>query len=129
MAEERLPCWRVESMSATRSDKVLSLPVAISFRSSQNASSKETLVLCPAMTIERLTTWLFMMVPSVVGLVAEAMPIELPIGPSLFGSGLISLHARPPVHRTVGFGLPITLDFRLRLPSPSQIDVVAHPTR
>src|ERR1700677_4686362 len=38
------------------SDKVKSRFAAISFNPTQNASSKLTLVLCPAMTIERLTT-------------------------------------------------------------------------
>src|SRR6185312_117131 len=56
MAEERLPWRRSVSMLATRSDSVASLWPAISFRPFQNASSRLTLVLCPAMTIERLTT-------------------------------------------------------------------------
>src|SRR5512141_418639 len=43
-------------MVATRSDSVISRPVAISFSPCQNASSRLTLVLCPAITIERLTT-------------------------------------------------------------------------
>src|SRR6266436_9134784 len=38
------------------SDKVKSRFAAISFNPVQNASSRLTLVLCPAMTIERLTT-------------------------------------------------------------------------
>src|SRR5215469_11660010 len=38
------------------SDKVKSRFAAISFNPVQNASSKLTLVLCPAITIERLTT-------------------------------------------------------------------------
>src|SRR5262245_37811812 len=38
------------------SDKVKSRFAAISFSPVQNASSKLTLVLCPAITIERLTT-------------------------------------------------------------------------
>jgi len=38
------------------SDKVKSRLAAISFNPAQNASSKLTLVLCPAITIERLTT-------------------------------------------------------------------------
>src|SRR5215831_4169151 len=38
------------------SDKVKSRLAAISFNPVQNASSKLTLVLCPAITIERLTT-------------------------------------------------------------------------
>src|SRR5580704_18450794 len=56
MAEERFPCRRPPSMVATRSDSVMLRPEAISFRPFQNASSRLTLVLCPAMTIERLTT-------------------------------------------------------------------------
>src|SRR5712692_4629259 len=56
MADERLPCCRSESIAATRSDKVMSRPAAISFSPFQNASSRLTLVLWPAMTMERLTT-------------------------------------------------------------------------
>src|SRR5690242_19621250 len=56
MAEERFPCRRPPSMLATRSDNVMLRPEAISLRPLQNASSRLTLVLCPAMTIERLTT-------------------------------------------------------------------------
>src|SRR5215467_4691959 len=43
-------------MVATMSDSVKSRLAAISFNPVQNASSKLTLVLCPAITIERLTT-------------------------------------------------------------------------
>src|SRR5258708_28922069 len=43
-------------MAATISDKVRSRPVAISLSPFQKASSRLTLVLWPAMTIERLTT-------------------------------------------------------------------------
>src|SRR6476659_3463369 len=56
MADDRLPCCRSESIAATRSDNVMSRPLAISFRPFQNASSRLTLVLWPAMTMERLTT-------------------------------------------------------------------------
>src|SRR6266481_2348391 len=56
MAEDKLPCCRSESIAATRSDKVMSRPPAISLSPFQNASSRLTLVLCPAMTMERLTT-------------------------------------------------------------------------
>src|SRR6202035_3192775 len=56
MAEDRLPCRRSWSIAATMSDNVRSRFAAISFSPVQNASSKLTLVLCPAMTIERLTT-------------------------------------------------------------------------
>src|SRR5215475_14897914 len=56
MADERLPCRRSESIVDTRSDKVMSRPPAISFSPLQNASSRLTLVLWPAITIERLTT-------------------------------------------------------------------------
>src|SRR5215470_12158828 len=56
MAEERFPCRRPPSMLATRSDNVMLRAEAISLRPLQNASSRLTLVLCPAMTIERLTT-------------------------------------------------------------------------
>src|ERR1700758_4998381 len=43
-------------MLATRSESVMLRAEAISLRPFQNASSRLTLVLCPAMTIERLTT-------------------------------------------------------------------------
>src|SRR6185295_4950388 len=43
-------------MEATRSDKVMLRPAAMSFSPFQKASSRLTLVLCPAITIERLTT-------------------------------------------------------------------------
>src|SRR5882762_4662217 len=56
MADDRLPCCRSVSIVATSSDKVMSRPPAISLRPFQNASSRLTLVLWPAMTIERLTT-------------------------------------------------------------------------
>jgi hypothetical protein len=43
-----------------RSDNVIRRLLAISFRRSQNASSRLTLVLCPASTTERFTTSDFM---------------------------------------------------------------------
>src|SRR6478609_2804876 len=60
MADDRLPCWRLLSISPTSSDKVMSRVPEISFMPFQNASSRLTLVLCPATTIERLTTGDFM---------------------------------------------------------------------
>src|SRR5256885_16106030 len=63
MAEERLPCWRLVSISPTSSDSVMSRSTEISFIPFQNASSRLTLVLCPATTIERLTTGDFMTRP------------------------------------------------------------------
>src|SRR5581483_3003576 len=56
MPDERLPWRRSESIAATSSESVMFRPWAISFSPFQNASSRLTLVLCPAMTIERLTT-------------------------------------------------------------------------
>src|SRR5688572_428205 len=56
MADERLPCWRSVSIVATRSDRVRLRSPAISFSPFQNASSRLTLVLWPAITMERLTT-------------------------------------------------------------------------
>src|ERR1700693_1300738 len=55
-ADDRLPWTRAESMVATISDKVRARPAAISFSPYQKASSRLTLVLWPAITIERLTT-------------------------------------------------------------------------
>src|SRR5580704_5593082 len=43
-------------MVATSSDNVMCRPTAISFSPFQKASSRLTLVLCPAITIERLMT-------------------------------------------------------------------------
>src|SRR5712691_2140429 len=56
MADDRLPCCRRVSIVATRSDKVMSRPPAISFNPCQTSASRLTLVLWPATTIERLTT-------------------------------------------------------------------------
>src|SRR5579862_1263258 len=56
MADDRLPCRRPESIDATRSDNVVRRPTAISLSPLQKASSRLTLVLCPAITIERLIT-------------------------------------------------------------------------
>src|ERR1044072_7492156 len=56
MADDRLPCRRSVSMDDTRSDNVMLRSSAISFRPCQKASSRLTLVLWPAITMERLTT-------------------------------------------------------------------------
>src|ERR1022692_3288628 len=56
MAEDRLPCWRSESIVPTRSDRVMRRLTAMSFSPLQKASSRLTLVLCPAITMERLMT-------------------------------------------------------------------------
>ena len=57
MADERLLLyWRSASIVASRCDNVSSRSSAISFSAYQNASSTLTLVLWPAMTIERLVT-------------------------------------------------------------------------
>src|SRR4051812_21536404 len=56
MPDERLPWRRPVSMVATSSDKVRSRDGAISLRPCQKASSRLTLVLWPAMTIDRLMT-------------------------------------------------------------------------
>src|SRR5437016_8832505 len=56
MADDKLPCCRSESIAATSSDKVMLRALAISLSPFQNASSRLTLVLWPAMTMERLTT-------------------------------------------------------------------------
>src|SRR5262245_32129377 len=59
MADDKLPCWRWLSMDETRSDRGMLRLAAISFRPFQNASSRLTLVLWFAMTIDLLTTWDF----------------------------------------------------------------------
>src|ERR1700710_1709619 len=64
MADDKLPWRRSESIVETRSDKVTSRVPAISFKPFQKASSRLTLVLGPAMTIERLTTGDFIAPPA-----------------------------------------------------------------
>src|SRR5262245_17481314 len=54
MADDRLSCSLATSMPAINSDKVSPRPIAISLRAFQNASSKLTLVLWPAIIIDRL---------------------------------------------------------------------------
>jgi len=55
IAEDRLlPRWRVLSISVIILDSVSSWATAISFRVSQNASSRLTLVICPSTATERL---------------------------------------------------------------------------
>src|SRR5690349_4676053 len=56
MADDRLPWRRSASIEATSSESVWLRVAAISLSPLQNASSRLTLVLCPVMTIERLTT-------------------------------------------------------------------------
>src|SRR4051812_30756813 len=56
MADDRLPWRRSVSIVATRSDSVRLRSPAICLRPCQKASSRLTPVLCPAMTIDRLTT-------------------------------------------------------------------------
>src|SRR5580704_2743669 len=56
MAEERLSCSRCSSIAATSSDSVSFFSPATNFRPAQKLSSKEMLVLCPAMPTERFTT-------------------------------------------------------------------------
>src|SRR4029077_3328431 len=62
-------------MVATKSDNVISRPVAISFSPCQNASSRLTLVLCPAITIERLTTG-----ELIDRLLVDPVPVEVLLG-------------------------------------------------
>src|SRR5215471_20131364 len=65
MAEERLrlpPRCRSSSMPATRSDTVRPRSFAIPRTQTQNVSSRLTLVLCPAITMDRLTIEDFMIV-------------------------------------------------------------------
>src|SRR5579862_5377720 len=63
IAEERLPCWRLLSISPTSSESVMLRSPEISFMPFQNASSRLTLVLWPATTIDRFTTGDFMRPP------------------------------------------------------------------
>src|SRR5581483_1385272 len=84
MPDERLPWRRSESIAATSSESVMFRPWAISFSPFQNASSRLTLVLCPAMTIERLTTGDF-----IGSLHFGPVLVEVPAG--LGGAGLIEV--------------------------------------
>src|SRR6516164_3333989 len=56
MADDRLPSCRSPSIAATRSERVTRRLSAISLSPLQNASSRLTLVLWPAITIDRLIT-------------------------------------------------------------------------
>src|SRR6516165_3109499 len=56
MAEDRLPPRRAPSIAPINSAKLCRRSCAISFNAVQNASSTLTLVLWPAITIERLIT-------------------------------------------------------------------------
>ena len=55
MADDWLPCFRVELIVVTRSDTVMLRSAAISLSPFQNASSTLTPVLRPAIRMERLT--------------------------------------------------------------------------
>src|SRR6266511_1376910 len=77
MADDKLPCCRSESIAATSSDKVMSRLPAISLSPFQNASSRLTLVLWPAMTIERLTTGADLVRRQVMGIAATGTPPAL----------------------------------------------------
>src|SRR6266849_4416690 len=85
MAEDRFPCRRPPSIVATRSDSVMLRPEAMSLRPLQKASSRLTLVLCPAITIERLTTGDFI----------DRPPFRCGVHQARGG---LSPHAPPPTH-------------------------------
>ena len=65
MADDRFPWCRSESIAASNADKVMSWRLAISFSDFQNASSRLTLVLWPAIATDRFTTRDFMTRPIV----------------------------------------------------------------
>ena len=96
MAEDRLPCSG--SSRSRRRDPTVSYPGGsrCPSRAPQNASSSETLVLCPAITIERFTTWLFILVPHRFGRLAQAMAVEATVGDALSASDVArsARHAR-----------------------------------
>src|SRR5262249_21150523 len=56
MADDRLACSRLPSIAATNAVRVVPRSRAISFKLSQNWSSRLTLVLWPTMTVERFVT-------------------------------------------------------------------------
>src|SRR5262245_46048478 len=72
MADDRLPCCRWESITATKSDNVMWRSPPISFRLLQNASSRLTLVLWPPTTTERLVTRDFIKTPPACGKLATS---------------------------------------------------------
>ena len=106
----------------TRSDNVIAPAPAISFRPCQNASSRLTLVLCPAMTMERLTTGDFI----------ARLPFRSGAGLSLFAElvapGLVegSLGLRAAMRKPIGSGLLVGLMPFGLLARDAEIDDVAH---
>src|ERR1700730_15155315 len=71
MADDRFPSCRPESIAASKSDRLTSRDVAISFSDFQDGSSRLTLVLWPATTTDRFTTRDFICGPTVaIGAVA-----------------------------------------------------------
>ena len=56
MADDRLACLRSPSIAPIIAERLIPRSSAISFKQSQNSSSMLTLVLWPAMTIERFET-------------------------------------------------------------------------
>jgi hypothetical protein len=109
-------------MVATRSDSVISRPLAMSFNPCQNASSKLTLVLWPAITIERLTTGEFIarLLP------VDVMPFEVLLGFLMFGSCELALMFGRAVSETVGGGTTGVLVALCALARRAQIDHLGH---
>src|SRR6202030_2112362 len=95
MADDRLPCRRSWSIAATMSDNVRSRFAAISFSPVQNASSRLTLVLCPAITIERLTTGDFIGFSCL-----DTVPVEFAAELGPFGPGERAIRLRRAVGET-----------------------------
>ena len=96
-------------------------PTAISFRPFQKASSRLTLVLCPAITIERLMTGDFI----------ARLPFRPGVGRDFVGfvaasPGLGSFRLCAAMGRTVGRGRLARLEAVWPLAGGSQIDNVAH---
>src|ERR1700716_1807604 len=63
MADDKLACCRSTSIAPTRSDTVVLPAAAMALSAVQKASSKLTLVLCPAILTGRMTTDDFIAAP------------------------------------------------------------------
>src|SRR6202020_1623040 len=106
MADDKLPCWRLLSISPTSSDSVMFRNPEISFMPFQKASSRLTLVLWPATTIDRFTTGDFMMRPR----------HQCDADPAVYWRGRCAV---PRAHVRTGYGRT-SCDWR-RLPVPTAL--------
>src|SRR5258708_25655901 len=103
------------------SDKVKSRFAAISFNPVQNASSRLTLVLCPAMTIERLTTGDFIGFSCL-----DTVLVELAAGLRSFRHGEHSVSLRHTVGNSGPGGVLLRTPAIGPLPGSAEIDDLSH---